>query len=313
MAKEKKPRVAISDDARKLLLKSLLVGVCCMAGFALIGFGIFKVYAYVDEDVAYSKDPPKVVLKDRPIWMSDLLADQICEAARPPGGHSALNRDLPKNARLALKENVRTNAWIREIRQLKLTYGERPGDTLVLDCEFRAPIALVHWQDGYYLVDAERVILPERYSDDQISKIIFGRDGKMNIRLVEGVKSERPTFPGDKWAGEDLAAALDMIIRVLHGRAFTEEILKVDVSNYGGRVDPREAQIVLHTRRNTQIRWGRPVASDDLSEVPPAEKLQKIEQIYTQYHRVDAGEPWIDIRFDRVTKPADQPAAVENR
>ena len=106
-------------------------------------FGIFKVYAYVDQNVAYSNDPPKVVLKDRPAWMSDLLADQICEAARPPGGHSALNRDLPKNAKMALQENVRTNAWIREIRQLKLVYGERPGDTLVLDCEFRAPSRLV--------------------------------------------------------------------------------------------------------------------------------------------------------------------------
>ena len=312
MAREKKDRFHLSTDAGTLLRKSIFVGLCCMVAFALIAFGIFKVYAYVEQDVAYSSEPPKVVLKDRPTWMSDLLAEQICEAARPPGGHSALNRDLPKNARIALQENMRTNAWIREIRQLKLVYGERPGDTLVLDCEFRAPIALVKWQDNYYLVDAEGVILPEKYSDDQISKIVFGRDGKMNIRVVEGVRSERPAFPGQHWVGDDLKAALDMI-KVLYGKPFTEEIIKVEVANYEGRDDGREAQIVLYTRRNTQVRWGRPVASTDLAEIRPAEKLRKLEQIYAQYSRIDAGEPWIDIRFDRVTKPAGPTTAASAR
>jgi len=312
MAREKKDRFRLSEEARTLLRKSLFVGLGCMATFAIIVFGIFKAYAYVEDDVAYSSQPPKVVIKDRPIWMSDLLAEQICEVARPPGGHSALNRDLPKNATIALQENTRTKAWIRQIRQLKLVYGERPGDTLVLDCEFRAPIALVKWDGKYYLVDAEGVVLPEQYSDEQISKIVFGRDGKMNIRVVEGVRSERPAFPGEKWVGEDVKAALDMI-KVLHGKPFTEEIIKVEVGNYAGREDAREAQIVLSTRRNTEVRWGRPVESTDLAEIRPAEKMRKLEQIYRQYSRVDAGEQWIDIRFDRVTKPATPTTAASAR
>ncbi len=310
MAREKKDRFRLSEDTRTLLKKSAVVGLACMVGFALVSFGIFKVYAYVDQNVAYSEAPLKIVIENRPAWMSDLLAEQICEAARPPGGHSALSRDLIKNVTLALQDRMRTSAWIKEIKQIRLAYGERPGDTLILNCEFRAPIALVRWHDGYYLVDGESVILTERYSEDQIGRLIYGRDGRLNMRVVEGVRSARPDMPGKHWAGDDLAAALDMV-KVLHGKPYTQEIIKVDVSNFDGRIDGRDAHIVLHTRRNTQIRWGRPVGANDLAEISPAEKMQILEQIYRQYGRVDAGELWIDIRFDRVTKPANPAEAVK--
>lgn len=304
MAREKKDRSGLGDEARSFLRKSILVGLGCMAGFALVGAGIFKVYGYVDHQVAYSTVPLKVVLKDRPVWMSDFLAEQICDAAKPPGPHSALDRDLLKTAKVLLQDNSKTNAWIKEIRQLKLAYGERPGDTLVLDCEFRAPVALVHWQGKYTLVDVDGVTLPEQYTAEQISKVVYGRDGRINIRVVEGVRSDRPGLDGQPWKGEDMAAALGMI-RKLYGRPWADEIIKVDISNLNGQQDKREAQIVLHTRRNTQIRWGRPVESTDLAEVTCAEKLGKLEEIYRQYGRVDAGEPWIDVRFDRVTRPVD--------
>lgn len=304
MAREKKDRPSFSAETRTLLRKSLLIGLCCMAGFALVCLGICKVYGYVDKTVARSAEPPKVVIKDRPAWMSDFLADQICDAARPPGAHSALNRDLLKNVKILLQDNMRTNAWIREIHQLKLVYGQRPGDTLVLDCDFRAPIALVHSQDKYYLVDGEGIVLPEPYTSDQISKVVFGRDGRLNIRVVDGVRAERPTIFGQQWSGDDIAAALGMV-KTLYGRPYTEEIIKVDVSNFAGRESKRDAQIVLYTRRNTQIRWGLPVDSTDLSEVPASEKLRNLEQIYNQYRRVDAHQPWIDVRIDRVRKPAE--------
>lgn len=305
----KKDRAKLSDETRALIRNSLLIGICCIAGFAVVALGIYKVYRYVDSNVAYSAEPPKVVIKDRPVWMSDFLADQICEAARPPGAHSALDRNLLKNAKIVLQENMRTNAWIREIKQLKLEYGQRPGDTLVLDCEFRAPIALVHWHEKYYLVDGEGIALPEPYTADQISKVVFGRDGRMNIRVVEGIRSERPNLPGEHWAGADLAAALAMV-KKLNGRPWAEEITKIDVSNFGGGQDKNAAWIVLYTRQSTQIRWGRPVDSTDLAEVSCAEKIRNLERIYSQYKRIDAGLPWIDVRIDSVRRPTPTEGAM---
>lgn len=307
MAREKTERSA-SSDGRRTVLKSVLIGSISLASITLVSFGLYKVTGYVDRTVAYSPEPPKVVLKNRPAWMSDLVAEQICAAARPTGPHSALDGQMLIDAKMMLENNVRTHAWIKKVNQLKLVYGERPGDTMVLDCDFRVPVALVKYQDGYYLVDGEGTALPERYPADQVSRVIFGKDGRMNIRVVEGIRSERP-LPGQKWGGADLASALEMIT-YLHSEPYAEEIVKVDVSNFAGRQDQREAQLVLVTRQNTQIRWGRPVASKDLAEVPSGEKFRRLKLIYAQYKRVDAGQQWIDIRTDQVTRPADAPVTA---
>ncbi len=54
-----------------------------------------------------------------------------------------------------------------------------------------------------------------------------------------------------------------------------------------------------------QVRWGRPInAKDFFVEVSTTQKLKYLEEIYGQFHRVDGGQPWIDIRFDRITYPS---------
>lgn len=308
MARRKMERFALSDHARRILTRSLLIGGTSIASIAMVSFGLYKVCKYVDHNVAYSPEPPKVVLKSRPAWISDTVVEQICTAARPSGPHSALDHRMLCDAKAMLENNLRTNAWIKQINQLKLVYGQRPGDTLVLDCEFRVPVALVHYKDAYYLVDGEGYALPERYPADQVARVTYGANGRINIRVVEGIHGDRP-MPGQKWEGEDLAAALEMI-KVLHGKPYAEEIVKVDVSNFAGRQDSRSAQLVLVTRQNTQIQWGSPPSSTDIAEVPGATKLQRLQEIYAQYKRVDAGRQWIDVRIDRPTRPVDAVATA---
>jgi hypothetical protein len=110
---------------------------------------------------------------------------------------------------------------------------------------------------------------------------------------------------GRKWPGEDLVAGLELV-RLLFGQDFAEEIVKVDVSNFAGRVDVREAQLVLGTKIDTHIRWGRPINSwDFFVEVPTTRKLEYLKLAYQKFGRVDAGKSWIDIRFDKVTYPTD--------
>lgn len=286
------------------MIRPLMMLVFTIAGLALAGFLLVQVYNYVQHNVAYSAEPPKVVLKNRPAWMTDLLYAQICRAARPSGAHSSLNsQTLLQDTALNLKKDPRTGAWIKQIHQIRLIYDKAPGDTLLLDCEFRAPLALVkHSDDYYYLVDGEGIALPERYKTEQVSKIVFTNTGAINLRIVQGLAGKRP-LPGEQWEGQDLAAALDMA-KILYGQPFAEEILTIDVSNFQGRKNPHDAHLVLMTQRNTQIRWGRPANSTDyLVEVPPAQKLRNLQAIYQQYHRVDAGHAWVDLRFDRVTYP----------
>jgi hypothetical protein len=207
---------------------------------------------------------------------------------------------------------LRTNPWVKEVRQVRRAFDKKPGDTIEIDCEYRAPIALVHWKDYFWLVDGEAVKLPEQFTQDQLPRIVMGPNRKLNIRVIEGVQ-QAPVESGQKWAGADLEAGLDLV-RLLHGQPYAEEIVKVDVSNFAGRNSQKDAQIVLVTKYGTEIRWGRPINSRDFFvEVSANQKLKYMQQVYEQFHRVDGNFPWIDIRFDKITYPSAPTAQLDDR
>jgi hypothetical protein len=253
---------------------------------------------YVDRRLAFPTRPPKVVLANRPPWMSDFLADEIITENQPVGLHSAFDKQLLIDTSKALL----SSPWIKRVNQVRRTYVHSPGDTLEIDCEFRAPAALVKWGDYFWLVDSQGVKLPEQYTAEQLPKILTGADGKMNIRIIDGI-AHAPCESGQVWLGDDLAGGLEMA-GLVSELDWADQIRTIDVSNFGGRRDPGEAQVVLVTRFGTQLRWGRaPSSKDSFVEVAPAQKLDAIEAIYREKKRVDAGQPWIDVRFDRVTCP----------
>lgn len=272
----------------------------------VLAAGVFLLKRYVEREVAFPKKPPAVVLKNRPVWMSDFLATSIAESVRPAGAHSSFDHQMLVD-RVAM---LKTNPWIKNVRQVRRTYLQRPGDSLEIDCDYRAPIALVKWGKDYWLVDGEGVKLPERFAAADVPKIVIGRDGRTNIRIVEGVQRPPPQA-GRNWGGDDLTAGLDMVRR-LYGLRFADEIVKVDVANFGGRVDPREAQLVLGTKhaipgttRTTEIRWGRPIgAKDDFIEVSAERKLDYIRRVYEEFGRCDAGQRWMDVCYDEIRIPS---------
>lgn len=299
MAKSKKnaatPRRISSWEPWRVVLH-VAIGVIFISTSAAL-FRICQIY--VDRRLAFPTRPPKIALKDRPPWMSDYLADQIMKTAEPIGLHSAYDRQLLIDTAAAL----RSDPWIRRVIEVRRVYEQSPADTIELDCEYRAPVALVQWDNLFWLVDGEGVKLPEQYSAQELSKIIFGPDGKVNVRIIQGAQNAPPES-GKRWIGDDLAAGLELA-RLLAGRDFADQIRLIDVTNFNGRVDPAEAQIVLVTQFGTQIRWGRPPsAQDGFVEIPAGAKLDALSNIFRQTGRVDANQPWIDVRFDRVTCPA---------
>src|SRR5207237_4753326 len=101
------------------------------------------------------------------------------------------------------------------------------------------------------------------------------------------------------------------MVKRLYGLAFADEIVKVNVANFGGRVDLREAQLVLGTKQATEIRWGRPIGSkDDFIEVSAERKLDYIRQVYEEFGRCDARQRWIDVRYDMIRIPSAEPAGT---
>ncbi|HZZ43643.1 MAG TPA: hypothetical protein VFE58_11955 [Tepidisphaeraceae bacterium] len=289
---------AAVEHRRKVAI-NVTLALAIMVG---LGAASAQFKKYIDKRaMAANPEPPHVVLKNRPAWMSDFLADSITAPVRPDIAKSPFDHQVLVDAVAALKQNP----WIREIHDVRRTYTNSPGDTIEVDCEYRAPIALVKWNDHYTLIDNQGTVLPEQFSESEIPRIAYGADGKMNIRVIDGV-AHKPASPGDRWPGADLAAGIELV-QLLYGQPYAEDILKVNVANFQGRHSPRDPQLTLVTRFNpaTELRWGRPVTSKDgFIEVSPAQKLNYLSSVYNKYHRVDAGQPWLDLRFDHILYPA---------
>jgi hypothetical protein len=272
---------------------------------ALVGGMVYLVDVtrrYIELNVTGPVGPLRVALVNKPVWMSDFLAEQIA-ATVPKNSSSAFDHDLL----VTTADTLRKNPWVAQVRQVRRVYGDRPGDTLEVDCEFRAPVALVKWGEFYWLVDNDGVVLPEQFTQDNLDKITIGRDGRTAFRIIDGVR-QAPPQSGKKWAGGDLAAGLDLV-KLFYGKLYLDEVTGVNVSNYAGRVKRANPQLVLDTRYGSQIWWGRPLNTKDFFvEVSPARKLEILRAVVQQHGRIDAGQAYVDVRYDDFLVPTTQSA-----
>src|SRR4051812_32738232 len=194
----KKPRDPEREAAKRRVYTGLggsLVFVCTLV------VACWFARDYVMRKVAFPSDPPRVVLVNRPTWMSDLLAEEIVRAAKPAGAHSAFDHQVLVD----IDRILRASPWIREVRQIRRTYQSHPGDTIEIDCDYRAPVALVQSGPSFWLVDGEGVKLPSQFNASQLDRVVRGADRKINIRVITGV-THNPAMAGRKWNGDDLAA-----------------------------------------------------------------------------------------------------------
>ena len=206
-------------------------------------------------------------------------------------------------SKMYLRNVVRDEKCEVNGRNENLGYKLRSGDLIEIECDFRAPMAMVRWQDYFWLIDSDGYKLPEQYTAEQAADLVLDNERRPHLRIIDGV-AHAPVESGQQWPGADLAAGLELA-RLLFGQRYVDEIVKIDISNFSGRIDPREAHLTLVTRDGTEVRWGRPIsAKDAFIEIAPAKKLEAMQQIFTTFNRVDAGQPWVDIRFDKVTYPA---------
>lgn len=297
------------DPQRQALMRKVIVHTligCVFFGGLAAGFYYVREYAL--HRVEATQQPPAIVIKNRPAWMSDFLVERIAQTARPTGSTSPFDREMLVKARQALEQNP----WIEKVYDVRRAYGNGPGDLLEINCEYRVPVALVKWGDYYSLVDRNGFKLPEQYEPKDVPKIVRIEEGHVDIRIIDGVRKPPPE-PGHKWPGEDLSAALEMIA-LLSDKPYAQEILKINVGHFYSKGDP---QVVLVTKYGTEVRWGRvPSAKDSFVEVDAARKLDRLRAFYTQYGRVDAGQTGgLDIRFDTITYPGTATAgtALESR
>src|SRR5690242_16503690 len=80
-----------------------------LAGAAVIGYSYLR--AYVEHRLTFPVDPPRVVLKDRPVWMTEFLAKQIVASVQPVTARSSFDQQMLVNA----YEILRHNPWVKQV------------------------------------------------------------------------------------------------------------------------------------------------------------------------------------------------------
>ena len=295
--KAKSPREPWSPEAKRRLWRlsvnvfsgTLLTTVC--------GLGFVASQQYVRK--LETTDAPAAVelAGGPPAWMNPQIVKQILTTAAPAGP------SLPTDRRALAAEAaaLMKSPWVRQVKQVRRVYADGPGDTIEIQADFRTPVALVRWQDAYWYVDAQGVRLPERFDDAQVRQMAVA-GGRPTFRVIEGV-AHAPADAGKPWPGKDVKAGLEMI-DLLADKPYADQVTRVDVGNFDGRVNANESQINLVTRYDTQVRWGQaPSSQAFFVEQRVDRKLDAMEQACRQTGRVDMNLPWIDLRFDSALVP----------
>ena len=293
----KAPRPPMSPEAKARVTKVVLNGLLTVLFTGVVGVAFEASERYV-ATIDKADRTPAVVLADKPAWMNDAWAAAVADAARPAGPSLPGDRDVLQSAAAALAECP----WVKQVNSVRRTYRDAPGDTIVLDCQYRTPAALVRWQDAYWYVDQDGVRLPERLSATQVRELTR-EGGRPLFRVIDGC-GHAPDRPGHVWPGKDVQAGLELAV-LLADKPYADQVTRIDVGNFDGRVNANESQINLVTRYNTEVRWGQPPSSRAFFvEQRVDRKLDVMAQACRQTGRVDMNLPWIDLRFDSPTAPA---------
>lgn len=204
-----------------------------------------------------------------------------------------------------VNQMFKSSPYVRTVKRMK---REFPG-RLAVDLEFAQPVAALHVDERYILVDQYGEVLPLEIDFDDLELPI------LTVHPSDDVKLE-----GGEYKFDWLLAAVKQGVQVLKDLAahsknsVFEEVYfsAIDISNHGGRLDKRKTEISLVTDRSwfdaktneqraTVLAWGRstthPLA---LVEISVAKKLKHLNNVLDSRAMGLADLQSVDLRFDKV-------------
>jgi hypothetical protein len=115
---------------------------------------------------------------------------------------------------------------------------------------------------------------------------------------VAGV-SANPPLAGMVWKDRGLNSAISVACILDENNLLdTLKTNTIDVANIGGRVNPKESEIVLVTQDKIRIEWGRPPDTDKFGELSVADKINNIKTVLSACPQL-RGVKYVKIQFDQ--------------
>jgi len=272
-----------STDPNSMSLRSILKLLAVIGCLVAVGTSLVFLDKYVSKTVSASAKITAIELVNPPAWLNQQLKDKICATATASAQGLQLDDSGVRSIQASLQQKL---AWLVNVR-VQATH-----DRILIQADYRKPIALVKVGLRKFYVDTERVVL------DFVTIA--------NLPIIE-VKGLSPIdFPaiGQVWQRDDLAEAIGILAQldrmdrlVTPDKPLLNEIDSIDVSNFKGRQDKRFPHIVLYAKDNTEIIWGAEVGTwAQYFEARDEEKLAKLYNYYKQRGSLLNGAKYINLR-----------------
>ncbi|MFT7618500.1 MAG: hypothetical protein ACI97A_002143 [Planctomycetota bacterium] len=198
-----------------------------------------------------------------------------------------------------------SSPYVERVTKLERKF---PGG-LKVGLEFKQPLTAVEANGRFVLVDQYGELLPLRVERDQVVRPLITIHPGGDSSIDPGEFTEDWFLSALK---EGVAVLKDISARNDHPSLDDIIITAIDISNFGGRIDPKKAEISLAIDRQwfdsktskqkaTMLTWGRSTEHPlSLVELPVQKKLDHLELVIRARANGIAGLRHIDLRFEKV-------------
>lgn len=278
---KKKTTKAAKDPERnarnKRFAVAFLLGVGGVASFVGASAGLDAVNRRAIEELTPG-DPRVEIVWERDasgrVWLP--LAEQeritTLTALAASGGRALSVEPLAEVGRA-----LEASGWFNGTPRVRWT----PEGRIHAEGSWRIPAAAVRIGPREHLIDFRARVLPLEYPSGESNQIF----------LIN--QSQPIPGPGEEWGGEDLRAALDLIV-LLQREGLLEQVAGIDLGR--GR-DSGVLSII--TDRGARVVWGGGPQHLRPAEQPTSIKLDRVRTLLQRTGRIDAGVDLVDLRFQQ--------------
>lgn len=222
-----------------------------------------RVYAYLMHNEEFQVDVRHLAVLHRPEWAGTEMDKVLVEVAEADARLSIFDVDLAEKVNRLFERNP----WVARVEEVRKAFPNRVEVKLLL----RRPALAIERKGQFMLVDAEGVRLPGLYS--RIPRLPFG------VYPVLGAREENPA-PGQRFDASEIRSSLAIAAQLdVSGMGKFLRSPVIDVTNFGGRRNPVESEIVLWTPERVALEWGRAPEEEYFGELPAEEKIRNLKLV----------------------------------
>lgn len=215
-----------------------------------------------------------------PAWIrTDVRQEAIVSGSL--SGLSIREEDLT----LRVAEAFRVHSWVAKVKRV----SKKHPDRVVVQLEYREPVAMVEVRDGLYPIDIHGVLLPT--AD-------FSAEAARKYPRVAAADATPMSPPGAPWGDERIHDGA--IIAAALG-PYWEQLGLYRILAFDGITDARGRRGIvfrLSTRKRTMIIWGHAPGKESPAEPPAEKKIARLLEVAKTQGSLDSIGPGeaIDLR-----------------